>query len=1101
MSTPGVLTRAHLLDYETHFVTVDTACRLKGKTAEIRSFKNGSTEEVPLIIPTTAVAKPGDDSIQHPELLPLYTKKFIQHLLLTQGFVPKLEGKKVKLRPPMERGSIDPTVQSKLQMLCDELTKENTKEPVCDLLKEFREAITNAKTVKDLTVAQQLIEAIIEKDSKENIRRIQAFFYSLQQDYNNAVAIYLSVGDMAFKRGDTDQAASDYEGALHCNPSSEGALRNLEELFGSNSDRVKNYYLYVYLQTKHAADSMDELCSKLKTKNLTNHLEAKAKAMADSAQRAFDAAKLNGDNPLLALADPEASDEQAICNARKLLEKPKESNPVKVTRERRSTLASPMEFMKSLSKSPTKEKDSDAKTHRSSRDSTPGPQRNPSPRNSGASSAAGLSPIISARHSSAADAPSPGSLKLVRSPGEQLKKLKGLVKGGSKEDSTPVQTKGLEVSSPTPIQKEVDPKNVKYDLGLALKTKIKGNIETKLTILWSHYVKKENWRKAEIIAKLMFDRLGDMNSILKYAEALRRNNKVAEGAELIYRNIIQAYESNKIDDIPPYFSKLNAIDKNWASFDATRQRTLCLLSSASPENLELEPSPRETKKEGFLGPNAFFMDHPQFLACYTNGEQIFLIGTREAWVETPSKGISKPHMLELETPLTLSRKESIQNYIQMGYVPEIVDGVVKFQVRKEDLGHFKSRADSILKSSPEEPRVKKALKEFLKILDNSPTLAQEALKRFADSELLNKSLSESSASAMLLYADFLFARKKLVRAGSVYFSLGQKIKDPEKKRVYLTRAYVCFPNEKYDAALADLTKKEDEKSKYLRYLTAYLLSSGQNDACYQKSAKDPLMQLAKLNKIPVDQKIERIRIYTALAKIYEASNVENQYYEKCILEFNCDNDLKNGIKDILNKCRDTPTMKRAACKILDGVLRRFPDQAARAFTIIFKVFKNRTSHQWYVDWEKDPHGYRFDGETGSLGRRELAILSLQNDLSGIEKTTKRLLYFYTDKKKFEKAYAVALFAFKKGLYFERECIGALKKQTKIKEAARCAVDCAYTLIRKKKLYRASEMIKELNQLDPKRTSFKNEERFMISLMEEEIKKWEQNSEPAETETA
>ena len=1107
-----------------YYVTVNKVIEIKHKTAVIRYMEDCSTREYTLVLPTNIECDP---------IKALDTKEYVDYLMKELKYVPVQEGNKVKLKPPLENHGLDSTVLGTLQKLCDEMKDRIKhvagKETLYDLLTEFREMITKATIVEELYVAQKLLEAIKQLGASENIKRVQALFASLQHNYTEAAALFTSLGNELFEQN-RSQAISDYEEALSCViPETTSTLMKLERVFEIDPERIKNYYLFRYLQVAKVADCDKALFNQERKESRGKKDNSKLQMFQQAciisgevAKKCFDEAKKRGDNFLLELACRDVKDDVAVENAKKIVEsdevKKKSSkggDPSKSSRQNMTLRGSLKNVMgKNFthgSESPPPMKKEPGKPMTLGRRSEP-------------------VHVLSEESVSGAEEPvahSPSNLL-----GSSVRSIKSFASRlrGSQGESPELNIRGFKATSEegkeaekkeksSPKKKEYSYDQMKFGLGLALKGNDKATLAKQLPELWKHYSEKQNWRKAEIIARIMVDKIGGMNNKLKYIKALAKNNKIEEATQLLYGWILDAYRAEDKENVRVYCSKLTEIDSTWKFLNLVQKRIAFLLSHSTPKGLEYDASPRRHEVRGescFIGKKAFFMNHPEYVACYVDVGCTFLLGTKYVRVETSSTESSDyplvlPYHPKVNLRETLSRKELIQNYIRQGYVPVIDGDNIRLQEPgKENLEDLKGNAESIIAilndiKGEQKNSVIVSLQEFVQNISVSLGLARVALERAVENCNKYKNNLKSVVEPLnKLYADFLFARQRLSQASPVYYNLGQRCDNSAMKVHYFTRAYVCSPSEKIDHILEQL--KETEWNRQQRYLTTYLLQeaakqSDKAEECYKGSKDDPYIHLARLNQLGLEHADERVNrmvlrsnIFGKIAASYEKRSLPfcAGYYLNCKkLEQSNDGNLSTLIHDILGGCNDQPTRKRVSCQILDVFLTNGDiDRAAQALKIIHDIFILQTSEVWKKKNKISP--FRFDGdESASLGRRELEIQEQLADVSKIRETTIRLFACYNKSRKncapnFEKAHAVSLLAVARTEEFEKEAIQALESQDKKEAATRASVDFAFNLIVAGKFHRAAEMLELTNQFDPDLQFFNPDEKFMIRLMEKKL---------------
>jgi len=1038
-----------------HFVTISTIIDIHGKKVVIRSMHDKSEKEYTLVLPSS-----GSCDLK----VALFTKEFIPYLL-KQGYYPMLKGNKVKLMPPHQDKSVDPIVLGRLQFLCDQTMDLLTKagfENIRDLLQEFKDAVTNS----DFPLAQELIDTLREMRGTDNIERIYAVFLSLNHQPERAAEVFKTLADRALEHYDSMQATDDLEDALVCNPKDSQTYRKLVRIHDSDERRLLTYFLFAYLNESDPKIA-DEWLAEAKTYGPKEPLLELANRKLDD-HVACDLAKQCEQE---AIALKKSLREYTQSNAQSLPTSPKA--------ERR-----PTQFKEVIVSSVR------SALHRSSSDrvdeqepKSDSPVRTPLLRTSAAERASSRT----SRAETVEGSSEGGKGNFLEISVQNLRKsFRARTSRANTAVSDLFDQEPQEEKVST--QKKVSFKTQRLQLLnlLGEDKSVSQNVKLRevLRVLKEHYFEVKNWRKAEIIFQIMIENLPTVASFpMEYADLLKRSGRKEEAAKMLLDRAIRAHESGCSMEVENFLNKINEIDPKWEVFTLNQKKILYMLLP-TPERLEKLQDPlRDTKQEDFICQQAFFTDHPSFVACYINEEHLFLIGTDRVYVEKhgqdegvdyelalPQDASAAPHEL-------LSRKGYIQALIKKGWMPVVKDEAVVLQKPiKNDFSYekFIREARDILdlvnveiQNGGKEIKACSALKEFLEVIGRSPSRAQEALKQAAEC-MTPPSLDHLSVRTNKLYGDYLFARKKMDLAKAVYRNLSSRVTDREQKRLFLERAFFCDPTRPQIVQDLQVLPVSDAQ-KHFRELYAYLHVQGTDKAreLYQKSSKNPWVQLAALNCIPKEDKVQRMKALSQLATIYRQTDKElSTYYRTCSqIENKTAADLSEGVTTLLEGCKQLKEKKKVALRIIDTLIGQGAfDEAARMLKII------QIKQLWV------------EGGGGALGRRELLLCDAQNN-EEMKSTAKRLISLYTEAKKYAKVSAVAYLSFKKCKTFEKICVKSLVLQKKEKEAVQVAIEIAFSLICEGQLKRASNMLSEARGLDPDLTGFNDDEKLLIQLME------------------
>jgi len=545
-------------------------------------------------------------------------------------------------------------------------------------------------------------------------------------------------------------------------------------------------------------------------------------------------------------------------------------------------------------------------------------------------------------------------------------------------------------------------------------------------------------------------------------------------------------------------AKIDEIDPKWEIFKRSpnRRRILYLLNPTSPRASELTSDPLDASQSDFIGKNAFFMDHPNYVACYVDRDRLYLIGTENVVIHCPGQEqetIDYELALPLDTTATvhevLSKKTQIQKFMRNGYRPVVrdaqvtlvpggdVDALETFRCRIEHLHQELIEGGGLGRKALD---LSLCFQQFLEYMGKSPALAQDTLKQAADCKL-PEDLQSFQTVVAELYADFLYIRQKMPQAAAAYRNLARA--DQDRKRFFLERVFMCTPaSPQIDEELTHV--EAEDARQHFRHLFGYLQCLGTDraqDFFRRTSKQDPFINLAALNAISRAQKDLRIEIFKRLSRI----SGHSAYYRTCVQVENTTTIASDeAIIRLIESEDNLKGQRKIALKMIDTLIEGNAfELAARVVSVVIETLKKHSSKEW-LDKNKISQ-LRFEGDGGAFGRRELVLCDAMNKATQMKTVASRLMFsIYQPAKNYQKAFAIAEVSFKKCGTFERSCVSTLLKQDKVKEAACTAVDIAFTLLCRKENARARAMLEEVRNLDPDLTRFfSKEEQFMITLME------------------
>ena len=1028
--------------YCAHYLTPSVQFSFIGKTALVQVLDGSRALEYPVVFPSLVL----DPKIT------LYTKTLIKHLL-QNNYRPTLEGKEVKFIPPPKATEVDPGVQGELISLCKTTiaalrSMGSQVELVCDLVKELKEAVEKNR----LDVAEVVVEALLERRDTESTQRMKALLCLWKREFHEAAALFESLGEKALTNNNQAQAVEDFERALVCDPSNSQVYKKLERMDQLSERRIQNCYLFGYLKT---VDSDPE----------------GAKRWMSSAT------KYGANEPLLVLASREI---------------PNDDDAVRMAQEKQQTSKSPrMESSQSLRVPPSPSGSNRASPKPDMMSHLVQNVRGALSRASSGGQVEGTKADTRVRvplkRSSEASAPDLSRSQIVST-------LTGTIRGKlSRSSSVAVSEVEEEAPAISPRPKKgYTYEHYKWQVVQYLNGNSTGSIVRTLIQLWEHYENTPNWRKAEIIAKLLCKESPGSESSLKYGKALSMNGKKKEAVSFLFGQAKKAYESQS-DELATYVKNISEIDPKWECFSANQKRVLHLWELSLPRE-ELKDIPQSP--QNFISRQAFLIDHPKYVACYVNQEQMFLFTKKK--VEVNHVALRLTHYYDLVLPedwtlpplIALSRQQTLAYYLHLGYIP-VVDHearIVRLEMEKTgvDIDACKLIATQFQQRFMEEDMGDTSLvptsvgiQDFLDKCDGSPTLAQEALR--SAYEGAPKSIQEEVGK---LYADFCLARKKYSVAASVFRSI--ETKDKQKKRHYLERAFMCHSsNTASDTTLKEIEGEESERKEF-RYLVAWLQDSAKTTETYPQVAQTvPYIKLAYLNQISRRDRKERTVVLNQLADLFDECSShyrEKAYIEDLTTADGAEEDMRQLIEggDTIQKQRDM------ALQIVDTLIENgLYEKASKIVKITIEVLQGNTSERWKLN--KPSRRLRFDGDGAAFNRRELTICSHLDQVEEMKAICQRLIGLYTEKKKFEKVFAVAKFGFMRLKTFEKICITTLTTLGKKKEAALHALDFAFKLVSEKNYSRASQMLRIIDEIDPEQTFFSKEEKFIIQIMKDSTK--------------
>ncbi len=1021
--------------YFAHYLTPSVQFSFIGKTAVVQVLDGSHAMECPVIFP----------SLLDPKIT-LFTKKLIEHLL-KNNYRPTLEGKEVKFIPPPKATEVDPGVQAELISLCKTTistlrTMGSQVELVCDMVKELKEGVEKNR----LDVAQAVIEALLERRDTESTQRMKALLCLWKREFQQAASLFEALGEKALENNNQAQAVEDFERALVCDPSNPQVYKKLERM--ENERRIQNCYLLGYLKT---VDSDPE-----------------------TAKRWMSCATKYGANePLLVLASKDI---------------PNDDDAIRMAQEKQKALRSPrMDASQTLRVPP-----SPSGSHRASPkpDAMSHLMQNVKGALSRASSAG---QVEGTKADTRVRAPlqrgSESSVRDLSRSQQVVSSLKGTIRDKLSRSSAATVSETEEEApaiSPKP-KKGYTYEHYKWQVIQYLNSNSTGSILRTLIQLWEHYENTPNWRKAEIIGRLLCKESPGIDSFLKYSKALSMNGKKKEAVSFLFGQAKKASES-KSEELVTYVKSISEIDPKWECFSANQKRILHLweLSSPREEIKDVPISPRN-----FISKQAFLIDHPTYVACYVNREQRFLFTKKKVEVNHVAQRMT--HFCDLVLPedwtlpplIALSRQQTLAYYLSQGFVPvvDLEQNVVRLEQEKQGVDiqachaaalHFKKEFMEEELKDPSLIPTSVGIQEFLYKFDLSPTLAQEALK--SAYEGAPKRLKEEVGK---LYAGFCLARKKYIAAASVLKSL--QTRDKEQKRRYLEQAFMCQSSDQAtERALTEIEVEQFERKEF-RYLVAWLQDHVKTTETYPQVAQTvPFIKLAYLNQVSRRDKAERIMTLNQLAKLFE--EYSSHYTTKAYIEDLTTTDgAEEGMRQMIEGGDTIKDKKDIALQILDTLIENgLYEQASKIVKTAIEILQNNTSKRWKTN--KPSPRLRFEGDSAAFNRRELAICAHLGQVEEIKAVSQRLIALYTGKKKHEKVFAVAKFCFERANALEKTCITSLKTVGKNKEAARHAFDFAFKLVSDKMHSRASQMLRIIDEIDPDLTFFNKEEKLIIQIM-------------------
>jgi tetratricopeptide (TPR) repeat protein len=679
-----------------------------------------------------------------------------------------------------------------------------------------------------------------------------------------------------------------------------------------------------------------------------------------------------------------------------------------------------------------------------------------------------------------------------------------------------------------------------------------GSIVPTLIQLWEHYENTPNWRKAEIIAKLLCKESAGIDSFLKYGKALAMNGKKKEAVSFLFGCAKKAYES-KSEELGALLKNIGEIDPKWESFSANQRRVLHLLTLSSSDDNSVHEhfSTREETKDvpksprNFISRQAFLMDHPKYVACYVNQEQMFLFTkkkvevihvalrlthyydlvlpeewtlyrsnlknrefdkeeaqilesgvsdiVREQGANEDPKFVAKPSMSKTDSSscfglpplIALSRQQTLAHYLSLGLVP-VVDrehNVVRLEQEKQGVDIQACHAAVVHFQ-------KKIMKEGLKDASLIPTSMgiQEFLDKFDVSPTLAqealKSAYEGAPTRIKEKVGKLYAGFCLARkkyTASALVFRSLQTRDKEKKRWYLEKAFMCQSSDL--ATERALAEMEGEKfeSQQFRYLYAWLQDPVKTTETYPQVTLT--VPYIKLASLnQISRRDRQVRTKALKQLAILFDGCSCHYTMKAHIEnLTTSDDAGKHIRQLIEGEETIQDKRESALQIIDNLIENGLYEQASKIVKITIEILQRDTSTTWKTNKPSPR-LRFEGDSAAFTRRELTICAHLGQVKEIKAASQRLIALYTDKKKNDKVFAVAKFCFERAKALEKTCITSLEILGKHKEAARHAFDFAYKLVLDKMHSRASQMLRTLDEIDPNKTFFIKEEQLIIQIM-------------------
>lgn len=547
--------------------------------------------------------------------------------------------------------------------------------------------------------------------------------------------------------------------------------------------------------------------------------------------------------------------------------------------------------------------------------------------------------------------------------------------------------------------------------------------------LWGVYTQKAKVNKAEVVARLMDEFSQDFESGWRVATCLATQGKARMSAQRYYALAKSSLQLSDYDALGKCLEKIEALDPTYASFVPIERTGIYLLHLAS----------RISKKEGFTvdltteklafslgkkplkasaqvtgfrcvpyeGNIAFAVDHPEYVACWSNWEQRVLFTKSSAEVFSCRTG--KKTTLALHLPgsedmlddIALFEHKTIQWYLQEGFVPVEQDGVMTFVLRSKAVltGALAQQLQSCIAFYLyNDPNLHQQLQKVRCCFENEQhSLAIAQLQKIKDTRVKK------------LYAEYL-AFCKSPKAHSLFLELSRETKGDESC-AFLEKAFLLEPHHEW--LYERIVERSPTKARALTLcLFAYThlikIHPVKASLFYAKALKldpnDSFMHFAFLETIPKGDKVQKMKAYAGVVDVFQQKDI-CEYYSRKKQLINSIATLEGAKKLIsyewaktvetvpdFERCTDL--LEKFCAQVLDLLLEEQAyEMAEEAVVFMLQLFQQRCPVSIYAKMigEDDERYYR-EGDLFLL--REIEIYSHLGSLDKLKEVLNRLGQLY-----------------------------------------------------------------------------------------------------------